>query len=118
MDERIFRVALIDDDLDIHRFVKAILPKHGFQLFTSPNSKVGLMSTHFQPDLIILDMYMPGGSGSQVHESVRSKFDLAKTPILIFSSMNENEVNAVLEIKGMTPSLCPESKLFGKSFPK
>jgi two-component system, OmpR family, response regulator len=83
------RVLLVDDDCDILFLAKLSLIKVGRWEVASAGSgeeALGILDT-FLPDVIILDVMMPGMDGFMLLEQIRKRPDLAATP-LIFMSAN------------------------------
>lgn len=77
------RILLVDDDLGIMAAVKQALTAHGYEVTTANDGVDALDSfERQQPDLILLDLVMPRGSGLSVCEAVREQ---AATPIIVLS---------------------------------
>ena len=67
------RVLVIDDEPDMVDLLRQILAEAGFDVICALNGGDGLMLEDFeQPDLILLDLTMPGLSGFDVLRRVRS----------------------------------------------
>jgi len=64
------RILLIDDDPDVHTVVKKILTPRSYEVISAYNGDEGLRKVvEERPDLIILDVIMPGKHGFDVcHE--------------------------------------------------
>jgi two-component system, OmpR family, alkaline phosphatase synthesis response regulator PhoP len=68
-----FKVLLVDDDPDIREFMSYNLKKEKYIVETAKNGEIALEKANkFMPDLIILDVMMPGMDGIQVCENLRS----------------------------------------------
>jgi two-component system, OmpR family, KDP operon response regulator KdpE len=77
------RILVIDDEEQIRRALKSILASRQFEVAESATGEEGYdAAVDFSPDLIILDMALPGMSGLEVCRALRSWTD---TPILILS---------------------------------
>jgi len=84
------RIAYIDDDLELTRLVSAALEEEGWEVLVANDGEAGLeMILVEQPDLIILDVMMPGLTGWEICKYVRSKPDWAQTPILMLTGIGE-----------------------------
>ncbi|HEX5370764.1 MAG TPA: response regulator [Dehalococcoidia bacterium] len=68
------RVLVIDDDPAIGRLIKLILATENIEVDKADSGAAGLALLHSapeQPDVILLDLSMPGMDGRQVFEAVR-----------------------------------------------
>ena len=78
-------VLLIDDDPDLAVMLRALLRGQDFQIRAVYNGEDGIQACkESPPDIIILDLLMPGMDGWQVCEKIRSFSDV---PILILSAL-------------------------------
>jgi two-component system OmpR family response regulator len=87
------KILLVDDDAHIAEVVEFSLRAAGFETLTAQNGEkaLELFEAH-QPDLLILDIGLPGQDGLWVCRQIRQK---AQTPI-IFLSARDEEVDKVL----------------------
>ncbi len=80
------KVLAIDDDFAMTELLTLLLKTHGFDVITANSGMDGVKSVQeFSPDVVILDLMMPGMDGWQVCTAVR-KF--SSVPILIFSALD------------------------------
>jgi signal transduction histidine kinase/CheY-like chemotaxis protein/purine-cytosine permease-like protein len=69
------RVLIVDDDFDQVELLNDVLAPLGFVLFTAHDGESGLaLAGDCEPDLVILDIAMPGMSGLEVAGSLRERF--------------------------------------------
>lgn len=81
------KILVIDDDLMIGGSLKRVLTYDGFEVATANNGPEGLkLFDVFQPDLIVLDVTMPGLSGIDVCRNIKSKCEV---PVLFLSARDE-----------------------------
>lgn len=82
-----YRILAIDDDpLTIH-IVQRVLTKHGYEVETAVNGQDGLEKARLlRPDLIILDIMMPGLDGFQVCRRLRADPQTARITILMLTT--------------------------------
>jgi two-component system alkaline phosphatase synthesis response regulator PhoP len=67
------RVLIVDDEADIREIIRYNLTKEGYVVETAENGVTGLQKVaEFKPDLVILDMMMPGMDGVEVCHNIRS----------------------------------------------
>ncbi|MBN2558885.1 MAG: response regulator transcription factor [Clostridia bacterium] len=81
------KVLIIDDDENICELVSLYLLKEGYDVRTAFNGRSGLdMFAEWKPDLIILDIMMPGIDGWEVCRTIKKKHS---TPIMMLSAKGE-----------------------------
>ncbi len=77
------KILLIDDDEALLRVLATVLKQENFQVFTAKNGTEGLRTAFLtQPDLVILDIEMPGLDGLDVTQRL---LELAEIPIIILT---------------------------------
>jgi len=77
------RILVIDDEEQIRRALKSVLSARKYQVLLAQQGQEGLeLAAEHTPDLIILDLAMPGMTGLEVCQELRTWFD---GPILILS---------------------------------
>jgi len=77
------RILVVDDEIEILRALQRSLTAHGFEVFTASSGEEALESiAHHRPDLMLLDLGLPGMSGLEVVRQVRGQSNL---PIIILS---------------------------------
>lgn len=93
------RVFIVDDDRLLAEHYALVLNAAGIdtQIIVNIRNIVGEI-TRFQPDLVIMDMYMPDYSGAEVAGLLRQYQALKRLPIVFLSS----EMNKSLQIRAMS----------------
>src|SRR3982074_3280345 len=77
------RILIVDDEIEIVRALQRSLVAHGFEVFTAGSGEEALEEITFhRPDLMLLDLGLPGMSGLEVCKKVREQSNL---PIIILS---------------------------------
>lgn len=85
------KIVIIDDEEDIREIIGYNLKKEGFFVFTAENGIAGIeLCKKEKPDLIILDVMMPGMDGIEVCENIRRIPDLSNTLICFLTARNED----------------------------
>lgn len=80
-------LLVVDDELQILRVMRASLPSRGYEVRTAPGGEEALDEIQKQmPDLIVLDLTMPGMQGLEVCRRVREFSDV---PIIVLSAKGE-----------------------------
>lgn len=86
------KILIIDDDPDLCSLVATILERDGYQVATAYEGQTGLEQVRtFKPDLVLLDIMMPGDSGWAVCEQLSQ----AGGPPVIFLSARGSEGDIV-----------------------
>ncbi len=78
------RILVVDDDSEIVSFVKRGLAYEGYSVDTAADGKEALTKAHDRsPDLVVLDIMMPGMDGIEVAKRLRQGGDV---PILMLTA--------------------------------
>jgi CheY-like chemotaxis protein len=78
------RILLADDSVTAQNMGKKILAEAGHEITTVSNGAAAMKKiSETRPDLIILDIYMPGYTGLEVCQRVKESRDIARTPVLL-----------------------------------
>jgi DNA-binding response OmpR family regulator len=81
------KILIIEDDPAISRLVDYSLRHEGYEVITAANGLEGIRKAHNEaPDLIILDVMLPGMDGFEICHRLRSEPDTAQLLILMFSA--------------------------------
>ena len=85
------RILIIDDEPDIREFVTYNLSKKGYMVASAPDGISGYeLAVKFEPDLIILDILMPGMNGYETCMKLRSNPQFESTQIVFLSALNQS----------------------------
>jgi len=81
------RILLIDDEPEIRRFVEILL-RNDYDLESATNGGEGLeKARNFSPDLILLDLYMPGMDGFEVCRQLKNDPQVRDIPVAMFTAV-------------------------------
>lgn len=84
------RILVADDEPDFVTFVTAVLEDHGATVIPAHNGDRAMeLARTEKPDMMTLDITMPGKSGVEVFELLRSDKDLRRIPICIITGKPE-----------------------------
>lgn len=85
------KILLVDDEPDILEFISYNLKKEGYKVYTALNGDKALdIAYEKNPDLIILDIMMPGIDGVEVCKQLRSKKNFENTLIVFLTARGED----------------------------
>ena len=91
--ENKLRILMIDDDPDLCQLIKHSLELSGrYKVLIAHGGNIGTWLASCQwhkPNLILLDIKMPGMDGFQVLEKIRSSPETKYTPVIIFTSFDD-----------------------------
>lgn len=83
------RILIVDDEKKITSVLKAYLQQEGFQVSTAINGLIALTMFKENPyDLILLDLMLPGMSGTEICREIRK---LSSVPIIMLTARVEEE---------------------------
>ena len=90
------RILVVDDDREIVRLVKAYLERSGYEVLVAYDGESALhMLRRERPDLMLLDLMLPGRDGLDVTRVVRSDGSLAALPIIVLTARVEDQEKIV-----------------------
>jgi two-component system KDP operon response regulator KdpE len=89
------KILVVEDEKEIRRFLRASLINHGYRLIESETGEDGLKQiARQQPDLLLLDLGLPGMDGLEVIHELR---EWSQIPIIVLSARGRDtdKVNAL-----------------------
>jgi DNA-binding response OmpR family regulator len=92
------RVLIIDDEPDIRAFLADLLTVQGYRCDTAESGVAGLAKlAAAKPDVVLLDIMMPGMSGFDVLKSIRARDGAAPAVVMISCLTHENTTQRAME---------------------
>lgn len=84
---KVSRILIVDDDKNILDLVRIHLTQAGYQVLKAENAiqALGILETEV-PDLVVVDVMMPGMNGYDLTKRIREEFDL---PVLLLTAKGE-----------------------------
>lgn len=77
-------VLLVEDEVQLRRFLRAALGSHGFRLVEAATAREAMqLATSHNPSLILLDLGLPDGDGIDLTRELR---EWCKAPIIVISA--------------------------------
>jgi DNA-binding response OmpR family regulator len=81
------RILLVEDDRRVRRATALALTDEGYDVLEAPDGETGLrLMTEQRPDLVVLDVMLPGIDGFEVCREIRRSSDL---PIIFLTAKND-----------------------------
>ena len=88
-------VLICEDDTNLRTLVRLALGE-GYRYYEAPDGPSGLqLARRIHPDVIVLDLMLPGQSGLDVLAELRADDELAKTPVIVMSAWSHSDEAAV-----------------------
>ncbi len=78
------KILLADDSVTAQNMGRKILADAGYEVIAVNNGSAALKKiAELKPDLVILDVYMPGYSGLEVCQRLKESQETARIPVLL-----------------------------------
>ena len=85
------KVLLIEDDASFRKAVGDVLADEGYTVIQAPSGKAGILAAQKEmPDLVILDLIMPGMKGLEVCQFLKQDLQTARLPIIILTGNDKD----------------------------
>jgi CheY-like chemotaxis protein len=93
------KILIVDDEPDIVEYLCAVLEDNGYRTAGVTEAKEALEAvSREQPDLILMDILMPGESGLHLYREIRRNPETADIPVLIISGYTKAEDFAAVDL--------------------
>lgn len=93
------KILIVDDEKDIRDLVKFNLKAEGYHTLTAGNGDEALEKVRSsKPDLVILDIMLPGKDGWQVLREMRGEKELQNIPV-IFLTAKDSEIDEIVGLE-------------------
>lgn len=95
------RVLLVEDEPNIMEAIRFILLRDGFAVDTHSDGSTAIETvTARNPDMIILDVMLPGRSGYDILHDLRSKPETSHIPVLMLTARGQRKDRELAERYG------------------
>ncbi|MEQ9259873.1 MAG: response regulator [Roseovarius sp.] len=95
------KVVLIEDERNIIEAISFILSRDGWEVKTHSNGHDAMETLRArQPDLVILDVMLPGKSGFDILQEIRGDAALGATPVLMLTARGQERDREMAERAG------------------
>ena len=85
-------ILVVEDDLDIRELISFNLQNEGHQVFEAKDGEAGIDKVREKlPDLILLDLMLPGIQGLDVCRIIKSDQETKETPIIMVTALGQEE---------------------------
>ena len=84
-------ILVVEDELPIYELIRFNLEKEGYRVASVTRGDEALRETlRLSPDLVILDIMLPGTDGIEICKQLRMREDTRRLPILMVTARNED----------------------------
>ncbi len=85
-------ILIIEDDKFLRDLMAQKLTKEGYEILEAIDGEIGIKKVREEkPDLVLLDLILPGIDGFEVLSRMKENPDLAKIPVIILSNLGQRE---------------------------
>lgn len=87
------KILLIEDEYFISDLYKRILEDAGFEVMTATDGQEGLQKAKLNPDLILLDIMLPGLNGLQLLQKLKSEEGTVRNiPVVLITNLGQANI--------------------------
>ncbi len=105
-------ILVIDDNEDVLALFKRLLRPHRYRVFTASNAAEGYEQAHqLRPDVVTLDLMMPGQDGWDLLQAMQSSVETQDIPIIICSVVKQEELSLFMGATSFVEKPITEEKL-------
>ncbi len=84
------KILIVDDDIDVRSGLQLLLRRQAYDVRTASDGASALDEcVSFQPDLILLDVMMPGRDGFEVCHEIKSRPEMRLIPVVLITGLSE-----------------------------
>jgi CheY-like chemotaxis protein len=92
-------VLIVEDELDMRIFISTLLETSGYQPILTKDGGEGILKAReIVPDLIILDVMMPGEGGVQMYRQLKTDYALMNIPVILLSGVGKKTFEHYLKM--------------------
>lgn len=85
-------ILIVEDDKFLRELIAQKLAKEGYEVLTTIDGEEGITQIREKkPDLVLLDLILPGIDGFEVLSRMKADQNLAKIPVVILSNLGQKE---------------------------
>lgn len=94
------KILIIEDDMPLYNLYKTELELKGYEVTNVADGNLGFEAVHTQqPDLVLLDLMLPGKNGLQILEELKTNDETKDIKVTMLTNFgNEDNVSKALEL--------------------
>lgn len=97
------KILVIDDDLNIRDYLVSLFTDNGYDAYLAGDVKEGIKeAAKIKPDLITLDIEMPGEWGPRFYRQLSQDPELKNIPVIVISGLSGHQYAVVKAVASLT----------------
>ncbi|MBU8850333.1 MAG: response regulator [Desulfobacterales bacterium] len=97
------KILVIDDDLNIRDYLVSLFNDNGYEAYIAGDVKEGIKEANkIKPDLITLDIEMPGEWGPRFYRQLSQDPKLKNIPVIVISGLSGHQYAVVKAVASLT----------------
>lgn len=106
-------ILIVEDDADSREALTLFLRRKGYDVESAEDATEALAAVMRQPpDLIVLDMFMPGIDGPSLLNAVRTQLRLRTLPVVVFTALPASRLTERVRLMGVSAILAKGTASF------
>ncbi len=106
------KVIICDDEPEVREVLQAMLEERGYRvLAVESGEELVRAAKRFKPDVILLDLFMPGMNGFETLANLKSDEETAGIPVIIVSVLGHEEADSPFDLAGWVDKPLDERSL-------
>jgi DNA-binding response OmpR family regulator len=86
-------ILIVEDDPYVQRMYKRMFSRKNYELIIAANGESGItLAKEKKPDLVLLDIMLPGINGLEVLEKLKSDSETEKIPVLMLTNLGDEAI--------------------------
>ncbi len=103
------KILVIDDDANVRNYLVSLFEDHGYSVQTAADAQEGLQKAQKSiPDLITLDIEMPGEWGPRFYQHLTKNKKLQSIPVIVISGLAGHETAVVKAVASIAKPFDPD----------
>ncbi len=92
------KVLIIEDEVELLTILQIRLSRNNFEVFTASDGNAGLtLANSVMPDIILLDIMMPGKDGFTLLRELKGNINTCDIPVIVVTAKDKMETTCILE---------------------
>ncbi len=84
------KILVVDDELDMRVYISTVLETSGYKAVVTKNGREGIAKAgEIGPDLVVLDVMMPGEGGVLMYRALKTDPKLKDIPVVMLSAVKK-----------------------------
>ncbi len=85
------KILVVEDEQTLLKMIQITFEVAGYEVLTALNGKEAIEKLGDTPDLILLDILMPGEDGIETLKKIKQRSDSREIPVIILTNFNDPE---------------------------